>query len=227
ASPELGVPSFNVVATHRVNYDDVAAASATDSVEASNPGWTVSGDAAALPNVYGWQRRALSPTQHVWWGPDNNGQRDGVKLDLPDEQILTSPVLSVGSGPLVISFTHRFSFENGGWDGGVIELSNDGGATWVDIGVGSYNGSTSVATNAPIGAGRPAFVNRMTGWPNFANVTRTLGTTYANQNVQIRFRVGSDDSTGAPGWQIDNIAISGLTNTPFGGLVAEAAACSN
>ena len=226
-SPELGVPSFNVVATHRVNYDVVAQASATDSVEAANPGWTISGDTATQPNVANWQRRALSPTQHVWWGPNNNGQRDGVKADLPDQQTLTSPVLQVGSGPLVLSFTHRFAFEATGWDGGVIELSKDGGATWVDIGVGAYNGSTNAFTTAPIGASRPAFVNRMAGWPNFASVTRNLGTTYANQNVQIRFRVGADENTGAPGWQIDNISISGLTNTPFTALVPETAACSH
>lgn len=226
-SPELGLPGpFNVTSTQRVNYDEQANASATDAVEAGSSAWTISGDPVSTPNVNKFERRAITPTQHVWWGPDNNGQEDDQKPFLPDEQILTSPALQVGSGPLVITFSHRFSFEAGGWDGGVIEISNNGGASWTDIGVGSYNGSTNAATSAPIGASRPAFVNRMTGWPNFANVVRNLGTTYANQTVMIRFRVGADESTGAPGWEIDNINVSGLTNTPFTALVGETAACT-
>jgi hypothetical protein len=224
-SPELSVPSFNVPSTQRVNYDVQTNATATESVEADNPGWTASGGATTSPNINQWQRHAVTPTEHVWWGPDNNGQLDGFRPDGPDEQSLVSPALQVGSSPLVITFSHRFAFEPGNWDGGVIEITTNGGATWSDIGVGSYNGSTNASTSAPIGANRPAFINRMTGWPNFANVIRNLGTTYAGQTVQIRFRTGADESTGAPGWQIDNIAITGLTNTPFTALVGETGSC--
>jgi hypothetical protein len=225
-APELELPSgLNVTATHRVNYNEVLAASATESVESSNTSWTTAGSAPSLPNVNSWQRRALSATEHVWWGPDNNGQLDDQKPFAPDEQVLVSPTLNVGTAPLTISFRHRFSFENGGWDGGVIEVSNDGG-TWVDIGGGAYNGTTRADTNAPIGRNRPAFVNRMTNWPNFATVSLNLGTTFANQNVRVRFRIGADESTGAPGWEIDDIAIGGLTNTPFTGQVANVVACT-
>jgi hypothetical protein len=226
SSPELGLLGpVSVSSTHRLNYDEQAAASATETVESANNGWSITGDLQELPNVDGWQRRALSPVQHVWWGPDNNGQIDDVKPYLPDEQVLTSPVMSVGSSPLIITFSHRFSFQSGGWDGGVIEISTNGGATWSDIGVGSYNGSTHPATSAPIGANRPAFVNRIVGWPNFATVTRNLGLTYAGQNIMIRFRIGADESTGAPGWDIDNVTVTGLTSTPFTGLVPETGAC--
>jgi hypothetical protein len=227
ASAELGLPGpLNLTSTHRVNYDEVAQSAAADSAEAGNTAWTASGAAANGPNISGWQRRSITPAQHVYWGPDNNGQIDDTKPSLPDEQSLTSPAMQVGTGPLVISFQHRFAFEGGNWDGGVIELSNNGGASWVDIGVGSYNGSTSALTNAPIGANRPAFVNRMTGWPTFATVTRNLGTTYANQTIMVRFRIGADDSTGAPGWEIDNINVSGIVNTPFSSLVAETGSCT-
>jgi photosystem II stability/assembly factor-like uncharacterized protein len=222
-----GVPGpLNVVSTHRVNYDEKLRTSTTESVEGTNLGWTIDGDPTTTPNILSWQRRTLSPTRHVWFGPDNNGQRDGEKADLPDEQSLVSPTMHVGTTPLSISFQHRFSFENGGWDGGVIEISTNGGGTWTDIGAGAYNGSTNAATNAPIGASRAAFVNRMTGWPNFATVNLNLGTAYAGQNVKLRFRVGADDSTGAPGWDIDDISVIGITDTPFTSLVAEAGVCS-
>jgi hypothetical protein len=69
-------------------------------------------------------------------------------------------------------------------------------------------------------------VNRIAGWPNFATATLNLGATYAGQAVQLRFRIGADDSTGAPGWDIDNIAVSGITDTPFTSLVGETGVCS-
>ena len=224
-----GVPGpLNIVSTHRLNYDEKVATSTTESVEAANPGWTVAGDPTTTPNILAWQRRTLSPTRHVWFGPDNNGQTDGEKADLPDEQSLVSPTMHVGTTPLSISFQHRFSFEAGNWDGGVVEISTNGGATWADVGAvpSAYNGSTNVLTSAPIGAGRPAFVGRSATWPNFVPATLNLGTAYVNQNVKLRFRVGADDTTGAPGWDIDDISVIGITDTPFTSLVAEAGVCS-
>jgi len=227
-APELGLPGpLTVVSTHRVNHDDQPAASATESVESRNPGWTATGDPTTAPNIDAWQRRALSPTSHLFWGPDNNGQIDGVKGDAPDEQTLVSPLVHVGSAPLVISFQHRFAFENGAWDGGVVEISTDGGSTWTDIGLGAYNGSTNALTDAPIGINRPAFVNRSAGWPGFVSASLNLGTTYANQDARIRFRIGADSSAGAPGWEIDNISMSGITNQPFAALGANATVCPN
>ncbi len=128
AASELGLPSgLGVVSTHRLNYDEQAAASATESVEANATNWSFVGDPTTSPNIDAWQRRALSATSHVWWGPDNNGQTDGEKADLPDEQSLVSPTLHVGSGPLTLSFQHRFAFEAGNWDGGVVEITTNGG----------------------------------------------------------------------------------------------------
>ena len=222
--PGQNAPAFCLAAP--VRAATTAVASATESVESANNGWTIAGGATTSPNIAAWQRRALSPTEHVWWGPDNNGQRDGERADGPDEQTLVSPTMHVGTGPLVISFRHRFSFENGGWDGGVVEISTDNGGSWSDIGASAYNGSTNAFTTAPIGVNRPAFVNRMVGWPNFAAVTLNLGGAYANQAVKIRFRIGADESVGAPGWEIDDIGVSGITDTPFTALVPKASACA-
>jgi hypothetical protein len=226
-APELELPSgLNVTATHRLNYDERPAATAAESVESASHGWTVSGSPVALPNVTSWQRRALSAIRHVWWGPDNNGLQDDTKGFMPDEQNLVSPIMHVGTAPLVIAFQHRFSFENGGWDGGVIEISSDNGATWTDIGTAAYNGTTNTTTTAPIGRSRRAFVNRMVGWPNFTSVSLNLGTAYADRDVRIRFRIGADVAAGAPGWDIDDITIGGLTNTPFTAIVGHQGVCS-
>lgn len=229
-APELALSTpYTVETSYRVNYDEAANASTTETFEESNPNWTIVGDSTIAPNIKSWQRRALAFNDHVAYGPDNNGQEDDTKGSLPDEQTLVSPVLSVGAGSLGISFRHRFNFENGGWDGGVIELSNDGGATWVDIGTGKYNGSTAGGTSAPIGHARPAFVNRMSTpvfWPAFTTVTLNPVAGYSNQDVIVRFRIGADESTGAPGWDVDDIAVTGITNTPFTALVPNAGVCT-
>ncbi len=223
---ELGQPTpILVKSSHRLNYDERVASSTMDSADATNNGWTVSGGTATLPNILQWQRRALSPTRFVWWGPDNNGADDGVRPAGPDSQSLVSPVLKVGSAPLTISFQHRFSFESTGWDGGVVELSSDGGSTWTDVGTGAYNGSTNGGTTAPIGANRAAFVNRSSGWPGFQTVNLNLGTAFANRDVRLRFRIGADESTGAPGWEVTDINVGGLVNTPFSALQAHAGIC--
>ena len=228
SSPELGLPSpLNVVSTHRLNYDEQPNSSATETAEFAKNGWTIGGGATTSPNIAAWQRRALSATRHVWFGPDNNGQTDGERPDGPDEQTLVSPSMLVGSGPLTISFQHRYSFEGGGWDGGVVEISVENGA-WTDIGGTAYGtAKTNPFTTAPIGANRPAFVNRSGGWPSFIPATLNLGTTYASRNVRIRFRVGADESTGAPGWDIDDIAVSGIDSKPFTGFAPQAAVCAH
>ena len=226
-APELALSSpFTVTSIHRMNYDEAVQASATETFESANPGWTVSGNAVELPNVASWRLRALSPIQHVYYGPDNNGQNDEIKASLPDEQMLTSPAFTVGTGPLTIAFSHRHAFESGGWDGGIVEITTNGGATWTKIGTAGapYTGTTNAGTSAPIGAAKPAFVNRNTGWPLFVTATFNLGTTYAGQTAQIRFRIGADDTTGAPGWDIDNVSITGA-NTPFTALVPETGTC--
>lgn len=226
--------TFNVVSSHRLNYDDKLAVSATESAESSRVTWAAAGNPTSVPNVDKWQRRQLAPTQHVWWGPDNNGQKfsdDGV--DTPDEQSLVSPTLKVGSGPLAISFQHRHALEldstnaTRGFDGGVIEISSDNGATWVDVGDPLYNGTIAPGADGSLAVGRRALVRRNVGWPAFVPATLDLGTAFANKDVKLRFRIAADSTTGAPGWEIDNINISGITNTPFSDLVAEAGSCRN
>jgi hypothetical protein len=56
-------------------------------------------------------------------------------------------------------------------------------------------------------------------------VTVNLGTAYQGQTVKIRFRIGTDVSVGAPGWEIDNLVFSNLTNLPFNALVTDGHVC--
>jgi hypothetical protein len=202
----------------RVNSDDVASASATDDVESAVPVWTIAGD-PTLSGASPWRRLEAGPLDHRWFAPNAGA---------PSDQYLVSPALHVGPGAFSFTFRHRYSFEQPVFDGGVIEISNDGGATWTDIGAATspgYNG-TLVATGSNPLRGRMAFVNASAGYPAFITATVNLGTTYAGQDVLVRFRAGADDNTVAVGWEIDDIAFSGITNTPFHAVIAHAARCN-
>jgi hypothetical protein len=86
-------------------------------------------------------------------------------------------------------------------------------------GVG-YTGAIFTGNN-PL-SGRQAYGGTSGGYPGFVTQNVNLGTSLAGQTFRIRFRAGSDDSVGAPGWDIDEVSFTGLTNTPFDRLVADA-----
>ena len=126
----------------------------------------------------------------------------------------------------MISFQHRFAFENGNWDGGVIELSSDGGTSLDGHRCGRLQRHDQPGHDGSH-RGQPARVRRIAGraGPNFTGVTLNLGTAFASQDVRLRFRIGADESTGAPGWEIDDISIGGLTRSPFTAQLPETGVC--
>jgi hypothetical protein len=42
----------------------------------------------------------------------------------------------------------------------------------------------------------------------------------------LRFRIGTDTSVAGTGWNIDDIEVTGITNTPFPALVPEPSTCT-
>src|SRR5262249_26824049 len=74
-------------------------------------------------------------------------------------------------------------------------------------------------------AGRRAYVGRSAGYPSFVPVTVSLGTQYSGQDVRVRFRVGTDSLGFGSGIEIRNIAVTGLTNTPFTAVVPHRGVC--
>ena len=224
--PALAVPGpFSVSAGFLTNVDEIPGQLATDTVEARALAWTP-GNNPALDTSEPWRRLELSPTDHRLLGPDSGAESD---------QYLVSPVLAVGAGTFSFTFRHRHSFEVQTsppppiyFDGGVIELSNNGGATWVDIGASAsptYGGVIASGGFNPLQT-RQAYVATSPGYLAGLNtVTVNLGTTYAGQSVQIRFRIGTDVSVGAPGWEIDDIAFNNIVNRPFTSVVSDRHQC--
>lgn len=204
----------------RVNTNTLLFTTATDTVESERLAWTptvVTGTFPSFSTLTPFVRAEnTSPTDNWWFGTDPDAQQD---------QALVSPVMTIdGGGVLNIQFDHEYGFEfdgGGNYDGGVVELSINGGA-WTDIGglaTGpNYNGTilNQGPTSNPLG-GRPAFVANSPG-----SVHTTLTPAVAAGNtVQMRFRIGSDAIFGAAGWGIDNIAFTGVVETPFDTVVAD------
>jgi hypothetical protein len=96
------------------------------------------------------------------------------------------------------------------FDGMVLEISINGGA-YADITAGGnafiaggYNATISTAFGSPI-AGRPAWTANSGG---YINSTINLPVAANGQNIQLRWRMASDNSVSAVGVRIDNIVIS-------------------
>lgn len=202
----------------RVNADELLG-STEDRVEAAGTSWTEDGDPS--PGV--WSRLEIAPLQHVWHGRAGASYSDAV---------LESPPLEVGwVEPFVFSFDHRYSFEGapGGtyWDGGVLELSQDGGVTWDDFSLWldpGYGGVITGTGGNPL-ASRPAFVGTSTSWPLPSRVSYDFGATFAGTEVRVRFRLGTDGAVGDHGWEVDNLRAGGLSSAPFLSVVDDSGDC--
>src|SRR5207244_4656780 len=74
-----------------------------------------------------------------------------------------SPAISVSqAGTLQLTFTHRYSFEQGNWDGGQVRLSLNGGAfTAVPAAAFTQNGYNGAVLPGSLSvlAGQSAYVN--------------------------------------------------------------------
>jgi len=116
------------------------------------------------------------------------------------------------SGSAFVVARRKSSFEFSGsvyYDGGVVEISNDNGASWSDIGAAATPGYTGtiVGGGANPLEGRSAWTATSAGYPAMSSVTINLGTSRAGQTVRVRFRVGTDVGVGAPGWELRPLLI--------------------
>lgn len=207
----------------RSNLDDIPNASETDTVESEYGTWTeeiVKGRTA-------WTRLEKETYKHVWYGLDN-GKIGDVRL--------VSPSLNVSkTSPLIITFEHLYKFEASDddgdgvvtfWDGGVLEISKDNGVTWEDISVYANPGYDGVITDEaenPI-MNRSAYSGSNPGYPTATEtVYLNLKTALGGKTIKLRFRIGTDQAASDYGWEVDNIAFSGITNLPFGAVVEDSA----
>jgi len=111
-----------------------------------------------------------------------------------------------------LTFRHNFNFEasdldpNLGCDGGVLEMSTDGGNTFQDIlaaggsfVMGGYNRTIVADRGSPI-AGRQAWSGNSDGF-----ITTIVSVPPIQTQGRLRWRMASDTSGGNEGWRVDGL----------------------
>ena len=136
---------------------------------------------------------------------------------------LDTPGISITSAAQV-TFRHSFNLErdtSNFYDGGVLEVSspNINGGAFTDITnaavggsfvSGGYVGTISTGFSNPL-AGRMAWSGDSGG---YITTVANLGPNVVGQTIKLRFRMGSDSSTGVTGWRIDSLAVTTTTPCP-------------
>jgi len=123
---------------------------------------------------------------------------------------LTTPSFIVPLGAS-LSYAARYDFE-ARWDGVVVEISTDGGATWADLPPdGGYPATLDLTGNPPVNAcGYPATQGAYTGTSSelFEQESTNLAA-FASRAVLIRWRFTSDSNVEEEGFYLDDVRVSG------------------
>jgi hypothetical protein len=169
----------------------------------------------ALPSS--WTAIVASGSMTAWatntTSPDTTPNSvSATTVTTPSDNRLTSPSVGVPNLTPQLSFRHRWNLETG-YDGGILEISINGGAFTDIIAAGGsfvsggYNGSISSSDGSPI-----AGANAWTG--NFDSAYTTtvinLPPSAAGQNAQFRWRLACDTGVSVPGaiWRVDTVTLS-------------------
>ena len=114
-----------------------------------------------------------------------------------NNQIILTNVLGA-----ILEFDTQWDIEND-WDYGQIQLSTDNGTNWISL-TGQY---TNLGTGSFQPPNQPLYDGTQTNW-----VHESIDiSTYADQQITLRFYFRSDQSVQADGWYVDNVKISVYT----------------
>jgi len=98
------------------------------------------------------------------------------------------------------------------WDFGFVQISADGGHTWASLENDYTTYEHDPEAHPAIVANLPGLTDYNPDWPQWTTMTFDLST-YAGQNVIVRFRYMTDWGTQYEGWYIQSASVSGTTLT--------------
>ncbi|MFL5735197.1 MAG: FG-GAP-like repeat-containing protein [Chloroflexia bacterium] len=178
--------------------------------EAGTLGSFTSVVATCTPGGCGWNTTTQRGHTGAYsaFAPDVSGTSD-QRLELTGP--ISIPAQSNNYARLTFWQAYGFETWNGlNYDGGVLEVSTDNGASWSDAGAnilsGGYRGSIADCCGNPLG-GRRAWVLSNPGGLFFDQVVVNL-LPYAGQSVKFRFREGTGDTGASLGWWIDDVQVA-------------------
>ncbi len=215
----VGTAVTNAVISYDPNAGTVTSLSENfDSVTAPGlpSGWTTSASGAQSAWV---TRTTTSDTP-----PNAAFATDAANVG---DSYLVSPSIALLGGQTRVTFRNNYNLEydtgnsTNGFDGGVLEIKIGAGAFTdvIDAGgsfvSGGYNRTISILYSNAL-AGRQAWSGNSGG---FVTTTVNLPAAAAGQNIQMRWRCGTDGGTGSTGWYVDTVGITNCAcaccwNTP-------------
>ncbi|MBI3919844.1 MAG: M6 family metalloprotease domain-containing protein, partial [Armatimonadetes bacterium] len=169
-----------------------------DNMESGTGNWTHSASSGSDTWALVYDSNAKSPTRS--WHCDD--------IDtVSDQRLITIPIAIPPGSNQRLRFWHTYQFENG-YDGGVIEISTNGGGSYTNLESlilsGGYTRTISSNFQNPL-AGQRAWSGGAIG--GMTEVVVDLSP-FAGQNVILRWRAGTDISLSALGWYIDDVRIT-------------------
>lgn len=180
---------------HTWTFDDCAAdweVGAADPAAPSPPGWACGEPTGAIPQ----------PTAHTSvWATSLVGE-----YTEDQSSYLASPSFSLADcagATVYLSIAHLYEFGSG--DGGIVQLSTDGGASWSTIEPSwhGYCAGTLAMPWSPPG-GEPGFCGGSEdAWIHTLVEIDAYG---GEADVRVRFVFGSDGIIEQTGWYIDSVA---------------------
>ena len=186
----------------------------------AGPGDCAFGTTANILYQYGFESGASGWTSNGTgntWALATTNPHSGVShyhandpATVSDQRLISPAVtLPTGQNPVVLKFWHVPNLENSGatacWDGGILEVSINGGTTWIQVPnanllVGPYTGLVNTSGNPLAG------LNAWCGATSYINTVADVSA-YAGQTAQFRMRLGSDSSVSDLGWDVDDVMV--------------------
>ncbi len=141
----------------------------------------------------------IDPTNVAWFTNDPAA----TDLATKDDRLISPPVDISSTSSL--EFQHRFNTEDT-FNGGALEVSLDGGATWQYVPGTAFQAGGYNSTTTGFAA---AWSGQSSAYPMLSGVTVNLSA-YAGFGRRFRWRFLADTNAGTEGWWVDDVR---FTNT--------------
>jgi hypothetical protein len=161
----------------------------------------------------GWSHDSISGSDDWTVAGDLNYTAGGsyswfssVSTAIKDDYLVSPEYVLTGTPDMVatLEFWHTVSLDSS-TDGGLLEISDDGGSTWTDAGpyisVGGYNGTFDNSTHGM--DGRAIWTGNLSWQHTVVDLA-----SWRDQSVSFRWRLGSGFFGTGTGWWIDDVVVS-------------------
>lgn len=182
-------------------------------------------DSFEVDGLFGWTTKS-TPDMSANWQRDSGFFTNGKyglyatsSYQKNEATVRTTKSFKVSAGAY-LHFKHFHNLESGregsttGYDGGVVEYSNDDGTTWQS----TENMFTHSGYNFTIHSGYDSSLkgqHAFSGPSKRYYASRIDLNSLKDQNIQIRFRIASDIDTASWGWVIDEVRVYTCPEPPI------------